>query len=206
MRATPPNFFARPADAVAADLLGAYLHVRGAGGVIVETEAYARDDPASHSFRGPTPRNAAMFGAAGHAYVYRSYGIHWCLNVVCNPGDAVLIRALEPRSGLDLMALRRGLTDRRAFCSGPGKLAQALEIDQADNHRPFTAPDFHIVPAPPQPENILRGPRIGISVGTDRLWRFVLAPSPYLSRPAPRNLVNGEPAPARRITRPAQSG
>jgi DNA-3-methyladenine glycosylase len=178
------RFFCRDAVAVAEDLLGAMLHVRGAGGIIVETEAYMRNDPASHSFRGMTPRNSAMFGTAGHAYVYRSYGIHWCLNVVCNPGEAVLIRAIEPREGLDLMARRRSLTGARALCSGPGKLAQALGIDLADNHRPFCEAGFHILPGERLAQSaILQGPRIGISTGQDRCWRFMLAGSAFLSRP-----------------------
>ena len=186
-------FFARHAVVVAEDLLGALLHVRGAGGLIVETEAYTQDDPASHSFRGVTPRNAAMFGAAGHAYVYRSYGIHWCLNVVCNPGQAVLIRALEPRHGLDLMSGRRNGSDVHALCSGPGKLAQALAIDLDDNHRPFHQPEFHILPGPRlDNENVLRGPRIGISVAQDRNWRFLMQPCAFLSRQA-----TGRPRPAK---------
>jgi DNA-3-methyladenine glycosylase len=179
------HFFSRDAVEVAADLLGALLHVRSTAGTVVETEAYKQDDPASHSFRGRTPRNSAMFGAAGHAYVYRSYGIHWCLNVVCNPGEAVLIRALQPSYGLDRMSKRRNVSDPRALCSGPGKLGQALAIDLNDNHRPFCEPEFHIWPGHRlTDEDILSGPRIGISVAKDRNWRFTVRSSPFLSRPA----------------------
>ncbi len=162
-------------------LIGAVLRVRGAGGIVVETEAYTRDDPASHSFRGPTLRNAAMFGPAGHAYVYCSYGIHLCLNVVARPGEAVLIRALAPETGIEAMALRRGTDDLRRLCSGPGKLGQALGITLADNGQPFGGPDLHLelpVVIPP----IATGPRIGIRRAMDNQWRFGVAGSPWLSR------------------------
>ncbi len=163
-------------------LIGARLVVRGAGGIVVETEAYTRDDPASHSHRGPTPRNAAMFGPAGHAYVYRSYGIHLCLNVVAAPGEAVLIRALQPLTGVDLMMQRRGRQGLRQLCAGPGRLGQALGLTLDDNGRPFGGPDLWLFLPGSVPENVIAGPRIGITRATELLWRFGLAGSPWLSR------------------------
>lgn len=185
MTAAPPDlvaFCTRPALTVAADLLGACLTVRGCGGRVVETEAYAADDPASHSFRGPGQRNAAMFGPAGHAYVYRSYGLHWCLNVVCTPGEAVLIRALEPLEGLAIMRRRRGQEDLAALCSGPGKLGQALGIDRADDGAAFDGVALRLLPDPVPATLRLAGPRIGISRAVDLPWRFGLRGSPFLSR------------------------
>lgn len=155
--------------------------MRGVGGIIIETEAYGRDDPASHSFRGPTPRNAAMFGPPGHAYVYRSYGIHLCLNVTGRPGEAVLIRALRPTHGQEAMALRR---NSPLLCSGPGRLAEALGIRPDDNGAPFDGEDLSLVLAD-NPGPVLAGPRIGISRALDRPWRFGLAGAPGLSRPFP---------------------
>lgn len=176
-------WFDRDAVVVAAALIGAKITVRGVSGRIVETEAYRSDDPASHSAMGPTRRNAAMFGPAGCAYVYRSYGIHWCLNLVCAPGEAVLLRALEPLAGLDLMAARRGVTDLRALCSGPGKIGQALDIGPGDDGRPFGTPDFMILPTEPLAvADLLQGPRIGLSRAVDLPWRFGLRGSPCLSR------------------------
>ena len=160
-------------------LIGASIMVRGVGGLVIESEAYARDDPASHSFGGPTKRNAAMFGPAGHAYVYRSYGIHLCLNLVGQPGEAVLIRALAPLWGLDLMAERRKST---MLCNGPGRLTQALGIQPQDDGMPFDGPSFWITLPKDQPE-LLVGSRIGISKAKDWPWRFGLKEAVGVSRP-----------------------
>ncbi|MDP1566525.1 MAG: DNA-3-methyladenine glycosylase [Polaromonas sp.] len=178
------NFLASSA-AVARQLIGATLRVDGVGGVIVETEAYDREDPASHSFAGPTARNAAMFGPPAHAYVYRSYGIHWCLNIVCREdghGAGVLIRAIEPLAGLDRMRERRGLDDLRLLCAGPGRVGQALGITHAHNGLAIDAPPFELLPASGRPR-VISGPRIGISKAVEQPWRFGLEGSRFLSRP-----------------------
>lgn len=165
-------------------LIGWTLLVGEVGGRIVEVEAYREDDPASHSFRGPTPRAAVMFGPPGRLYVYRSYGLHWCANVVCEQpgsGAAVLLRALEPTHGLDEMRRRRGVADARLFCSGPGRLTQALGLTGADNDADLGAPPFELA-APVEAAVVERTPRIGITRATDRLWRYVEAGSSWSSR------------------------
>lgn len=171
------------APGLARRLIGARLLVRGTGGIVIETEAYGRDDPASHSFRGPTARNAAMFGAAGHAYVYRSYGIHLCLNVVGRPGEAALIRAIAPDAGIEIMRSRRG-SDQ--LCNGPGRLTQALGVRPEDDGAPLDGPDLTITLASSVPD-LLVGTRIGISKAQDLPWRFGLAGARGLSRPFPRS-------------------
>jgi DNA-3-methyladenine glycosylase len=180
------GFWARHPAEVAADLIGWTLLADGVGGRIVETEAYHHEDPASHSFSGPTPRNAAMFGPPGRAYVYRSYGVHWCLNFVCgeDPGSAVLIRALEPTAGLDVMAARRGAAQPRALCSGPGKLCQALAVTRAHDGLPLDHPPFELREG--SANGLATGPRIGITKGAETPWRFVEAGSRFLSRPVPQ--------------------
>jgi DNA-3-methyladenine glycosylase len=171
----------------APDLIGATLLVDGVGGVIVELEAYDQEDPASHGFRGRTARNASMFGPPGHAYVYRSYGIHWCLNFVCaepERADAVLIRALEPTHGVDIMRARRKVEPLTALCSGPGKLCQALGITRDHDGCALDEPPFEPLARAETPR-IVTGPRIGITRAAELTWRYGLAGSPYLSRRFP---------------------
>lgn len=181
---------------MAPELIGATLLVGGVGGTIVEVEAYDSEDPAAHGFRGRTPRNASMFGPPGRAYVYRSYGVHWCLNVVCEEegsAAAVLIRALVPTHGIDVMRERRGLDDLRLLCSGPGRLCQALAVTREHDGLPLDEPPFELR-AREAPADVVSAPRIGISVATELPWRYVAAGSRYLSRPLPK--------PGRRRARP----
>jgi DNA-3-methyladenine glycosylase len=175
------DFFARSVHEVAPDLLGVTLLVDGVGGPVVEVEAYDREDPASHSFGPRTARNASMFGAPGHAYVYRSYGIHWCVNFVCEPRSAILIRALEPTRGLDAMRERRGLDDPRLLCAGPGRLCQALAITRRHDGLPLDEPPFELLPRATEPQ-IVRGRRVGISRAQEHPWRYAVAGSAFLSR------------------------
>ena len=176
------EFFARSVHEVAPELIGCTLLVDGVGGRIVEVEAYDPTDPASHSYRGPTARNRSMFGPPGRSYVYRSYGIHWCLNLVCADASAALVRALEPTDGVEVMAVRRGTDDVRLLCSGPGRLCQALgvtvELDGAALDRPPFA-----LRAAAEPLAVASGPRIGITRAAELPWRYGLAGSRFLSRP-----------------------
>jgi DNA-3-methyladenine glycosylase len=179
------RFFARSVHQVARDLIGATLLFKGVGGRIVEVEAYHHTDPAAHSYGGPTERNAVMFGPPGHAYVYRSYGIHWCLNFVCEEegsASAVLIRALEPTDGLAVMRRRRGLKEARLLTSGPGRLAEALGITRAHNGLALDEPPFQLLARTGKVE-LATGPRIGITKAVDQPWRYGLKGSPFLSRP-----------------------
>jgi DNA-3-methyladenine glycosylase len=179
------RYFARSVHLVAPDLIGATLLFNGVGGVIVEVEAYHQSDPAAHSFGGRTARNAVMFGLPGYAYVYRSYGIHWCLNFVCEAegtASAVLIRALAPTHGLAAMRRRRGVADERLLCSGPGRLCEALGITGAQYGLPLDRPPFAIF-ARTQDVEIAVGPRIGLSKAMDHPWRYGLKGSRFLSKP-----------------------
>jgi DNA-3-methyladenine glycosylase len=182
------DFFDRSVHEVAPDLIGVTLLVEGVGGVIVEAEAYDHEDPAAHGYRGRTERNASMFGPPGHAYVYRSYGIHWCLNFVCEPPDvasAVLIRALEPAHGIDVMRTRRGLDDPRLLCSGPGRLCQALGITGAHDGLSLAEPPFELRGREGEPDVVV-GPRVGITKAAEQPWRYALAGSRFVSGKRPR--------------------
>jgi DNA-3-methyladenine glycosylase len=184
-RALARDFFARSVHEVAPDLIGVTLLVDGVGGPIVEVEAYDQEDPASHAFRGPTARNAVMFGPPGFTYVYRSYGIHWCLNFVCDVdgrAEAALIRALAPEHGLEEMRMRRGALADRALCSGPGKLCQALGVTREHNGLALGEPPFALIDRDGTPP-IVTGPRIGITRAVEQSWRYGLEGSPFLSRP-----------------------
>jgi len=191
--ATPPRlgkplrraFFARSVLEVAPDLIGVTLLVNGVGGLIVEVEAYHHTEPAAHSFRGPTPRNLVMFGPPGFLYVYRSYGIHWCMNLVCEKqgsASAVLIRALEPTHGLPAMRRRRGVTEDRALCSGPGKLTEALGVTIAHNGLALDAPPFALHARTTDVE-VATGVRIGLTKAVELPWRYGWKGSKFLSKP-----------------------
>jgi DNA-3-methyladenine glycosylase len=190
------GFFARDALTVARELIGVTLLVKNVGGIIVETEAYDHTDPASHCYGGRrTARNASMFGPGGHAYVYRSYGIHWCLNFVCGTepmGGAALIRALEPTQRIPAMRKRRGNFETKQLCAGPGRLTQALGISVALDGKPLDEPPFLLQPRKAAVE-IVVGPRIGITRAMELPWRFGLKNSPFLSR---RFAHNAETIPA----------
>ncbi len=182
------EFFDRSVHDVAAELIGATLLVEGVGGTIVEVEAYHPSERASHSFRGCTPRNASMFGPPGRAYVYRSYGIHWCLNLVCEEegsAAAVLIRAVEPTRGLDRMRERRRTENIRLLCAGPGRLCEALAVSREHDGLPIDRPPFELRAGIGSVE-VATAPRIGITRAVDLEWRYLLAGSRFLSRPSPR--------------------
>jgi DNA-3-methyladenine glycosylase len=198
------DFFARSVHEVAPELIGVTLLVDGVGGPIIEVEAYDHEDPAAHGYSGRTARNASMFGPPGYAYVYRSYGIHWCLNFVCEDEEvasAVLIRALEPRQGIEAMRARRGLEHVRQLCAGPGRLCQALGITRDHDGLALDEPPFELIGRETEPQ-IAVGPRVGITKAADQPWRYGLAGSRFLSRsirpggsasPAPRR--SGRAAP-----------
>jgi DNA-3-methyladenine glycosylase len=187
-RALLAEAFARSVHEVAPALIGVTLLVDGVGGRIVEVEAYDHEDPASHGYRGRTERNASMFGPPGHAYVYRSYGIHWCLNLVCEAegvANAVLLRALEPTYGIDTMRERRGLDDPRLLCSGPGRLCQALGVTREHDGLRLDRPPFELLAAE-EPTEVISGPRIGITRAAELPWRYAEAGSRFVSRPVRR--------------------
>jgi len=195
------SFFARSALDVAHDLIGCTFLFRGAGGRIVETEAYRQDDPCCHGYRGKTARNAVLFGPPGHLYVYFTYGMHFCANVACEPegtGAGVLLRALVPEYGVGDMVARRGVEELRLLCSGPARLAQALAIGREQNGLPVWQPPVAILPRRTasgglhaDPPRIVTTPRIGVRGGDQKLWRCVDADSRFLSRPLPRSADGG---------------
>lgn len=181
-------FFDRDVREVARDLIGATMMVNGVGGIIVEVEAYHHTEPAAHSYNGPTPRNQIMFGPPGFAYVYRSYGIHWCINFVCEEqgsAAAVLVRALEPTHGLAAMRRRRHAVDVHALCSGPGKLTEALGITVAHNTLPLDRPPIALH-ARTEDLDVVAGIRIGITKAVELPWRYGVRGSKFLSKPFPK--------------------
>jgi DNA-3-methyladenine glycosylase len=190
---TGAEFYARPVLEVARDLIGATVRHGAAAGVIVETEAYHHSEPACHAYVGLTPRTATLFGPPGFTYVYRSYGIHAMLNAVCDAGGvgaAVLIRALEPADGLEIMRAARGVARDEDLCSGPGKLTQALAIGLDLNATSLLDGPVRIEPRPasaPVPA-IAVGPRVGITKAADLPWRFCAVGSRFVSRPWPADL------------------
>jgi DNA-3-methyladenine glycosylase len=191
------SFFDRSVHEVAPDLIGATLLFDGVGGIIIEVEAYHHTDPAAHSFNGRTARNAAMFGPPGFAYVYRSYGIHWCVNAVCEAegsASAVLIRALQPTHGVAAMKRRRGAADERLLCAGPGRLCEALGITRAQDGLPLDKAPFELR-ARTSPIDLVAGPRIGITKAADLPWRFGLKGSRYLSKPFREGMTPAERSP-----------
>ena len=196
MRPLPEAFYARPVLTVARDLLGCVVERDGVSGVIVETEAYHESEPACHAYIGRTARTSTLFGPPGRAYVYRSYGIHAMLNFVCEAegtAAAVLIRALEPLTGLELMRERRGRTDDRDLCSGPGKLAQALAISLTDDGDDLATGPVRVY-APPadwEPGPVAVGVRVGITKAAELPWRFAVASHPDVSRPRPARALAG---------------
>src|SRR5207253_11352980 len=182
------SFFNSSVHEVAPELIGATFLFRGVGGIIVEVEAYHHTDPAAHSYGGQTARNTVMFGPPGYAYVYRSYGIHWCLNFVCEvkgSASAVLIRALAPTHGLAAMRRRRGLTDERLLCAGPGRLCQALGVTGAHYGLALDEPPFQIF-GRTRAVDVTVGPRIGLTKAVDQPWRYGLKGSRFLSKPFKR--------------------
>jgi DNA-3-methyladenine glycosylase len=182
------SFFDRSVHQVAPELIGATLLFNGAGGIITEVEAYHHTEPAAHSYNGMTPRNAVMFGPAGYAYVYRSYGIHWCVNFVCEgagSASAVLIRALEPTEGLAAMHWRRRTADARLLCSGPGRLTDALGITHAHNGLALDVAPFELRERTGEIA-VVAGPRIGLTKAVDLPWRYGLAGSRFWSKPFPK--------------------
>jgi DNA-3-methyladenine glycosylase len=185
------DFFARSPLDVARDLIGCTFLFEGAGGRIVETEAYRQDDPCCHGYRGKTARNAVLFGPPGHLYVYFTYGMHFCANTVCEEDGVaagVLLRALEPERDVEAMVARRGVSKPRLIASGPARLAQALGIGREQNGLPLWLPPLAILrPAAGAPRpRIVTTARVGVRGGDQKPWRFVAADSRFVSRPLPR--------------------